>query len=86
MADGDKALTTTAAAKLLEVNAETVRRYGAKGYLRVRRATVQGHRRVSERSVHELAEVLAMDLGDERDAALEALRRKNLGLAPDTEE
>jgi DNA-binding transcriptional MerR regulator len=81
--DEDRTLTAPAAAGILDVSPMTVRRYADEGLLRSKRATVRGHRRVSERSVRELAAVLSMEMGVERGAALEALRRRNLGLPGD---
>jgi DNA-binding transcriptional MerR regulator len=80
-ADEDRLLPPREIAAILGgVHPDTVRRYADDGLLQSRRVSLRGHRRISEQSAHELAAVLAMDLGPDRDAALEALRRRNLGL------
>lgn len=72
-------LTVKEAANVLHgVHTETVRRYAADGLLRSYRMA-KGHRRISRESADELAKVLVMPDGPERDEALAALRSRNQG-------
>ncbi|MEV5819331.1 helix-turn-helix domain-containing protein [Micromonospora haikouensis] len=77
MGDGDKPLRTSEAAERLNVSASTVIAWCKNGLLRTARTAGQ-HRRIEPGSVEELSRVLALPDG-EREAAVEALRRRNLG-------
>ena len=75
--DGSLLRTDEAAAEL-NLSKSTVINYAKEGLLRVKR-TGGGHRRFPAESVGELKQVLDMDDGPERDAAMEDLRRRNRG-------
>lgn len=64
------------AAERLNVSKSAARMYALDHLLRWHR-TVGGHRRIDAASVDELAEVLRMPDGGEREMALDALRRRN---------
>jgi excisionase family DNA binding protein len=69
-------LRTDQVADVLDVSTSTVIAHTKAGLLRTTR-TPGGHRRYDGESVQELAKVLAMPDGPDRDAELEALRRRN---------
>ncbi|MET7395643.1 hypothetical protein ABZS66_19345 [Dactylosporangium sp. NPDC005572] len=85
--DDDQWLLTREATELLsarlgyEVSQETLRRYATAGHLRVARppSTGPGHsrRRFSSNSIIDLATVMKMPPGPERDEAMAALKDKN---------
>lgn len=66
------------AGQLLGCSASTVRRYEVRGWLpEARRMPGSGYRRYARAGVDELAAVLRLPPGPERDAALEELARRN---------
>ncbi|MFY1686527.1 helix-turn-helix domain-containing protein [Plantactinospora sp. WMMB782] len=69
-------LRTDEVAAVLDVSASTVIAHTKGGLLRTTR-TPGGHRRYDAGSVRELARVLEMPEGPERDAEMEALRLRN---------
>ncbi|WBB94150.1 hypothetical protein [Verrucosispora sp. WMMC514] len=77
--DGDF-VTPTEAKELVHSRpgATAIRRYADIGLLRVT-YTAGGHRRIVRASIADLNEVLAMPPGKEKQAAKEALIRKNRG-------
>lgn len=88
MADNDQWLLTGDATELLSqqlgytISQETLRRQAAAGLLRIMRppSTGPGHsrRRFSAASVVDLAAVMKMPPGPDRDEAMAALRAKNV--------
>lgn len=77
MSDSDKLVTTGEAARQLDISDDTARRYFDDGLLGGKR--LARHRRVSQASIHALSQALRIPPGDDRDTALENLRRRNRG-------
>lgn len=71
-------LRTSEAAAILNVSPSTVINYLRNGLLRATR-TAGRHRRIYSDSVAELSRALAIANDEERDRALEELRRRNRG-------
>jgi excisionase family DNA binding protein len=75
---GGGRLRTPEAARLLDVSRQTVVNWVERGWLRAI-YTDGGHRRIDRDSVDDLLPILREPPGPKRDAALEGLRRRNLG-------
>lgn len=85
MADEGAYVSPTKAVELIRPRhgATAIRDFADRGLLRVT-YTAGGHRRIERASIEDLNKVLAMRRGTEREAAMEALRRRNLGEEPPT--
>lgn len=83
MADDDAYVSPTKAVGLIRPRhgATAIRDFADRGLLRVT-YTAGGHRRIERASIEDLNKVLSMRRGPDREAALEALRRRNLGEDP----